>query len=67
VEEGNILSDVIFPSCFSKREFILVYVQVSAMSKVLRYGDAVKLASMLEDASHGSVILAFSAPIQFVK
>ncbi|TVU30116.1 hypothetical protein EJB05_21723 [Eragrostis curvula] len=27
--------------------------RVSAMSKGLRYGDAVKLASMLEDASHG--------------
>jgi hypothetical protein len=38
------------------------------MSKGLRYGDAVKLASMLEDASHGSVILTFSVPIiQFVK
>ncbi|GJN21038.1 hypothetical protein PR202_gb08484 [Eleusine coracana subsp. coracana] len=30
-------------------------IEVSAMSKGLRYGDAVKLASMLEDASHGSI------------
>ncbi|AQK70816.1 hypothetical protein ZEAMMB73_Zm00001d016452 [Zea mays] len=34
--------------------------RVSAMSKGLRYGDAVKLMSMLEDASNGSVILALS-------
>lgn len=27
------------------------------MSKGLRYGDAVKLTSMLEEASHGSVVL----------
>uniref|UniRef100_A0A0D9VFU6 DUF7906 domain-containing protein n=1 Tax=Leersia perrieri TaxID=77586 RepID=A0A0D9VFU6_9ORYZ len=30
--------------------------RVSAMSKGLRYGDAVKLTSMLEDASHGFAI-----------
>ena len=30
------------------------------MSKGLRYGDAVKLMSMLEDASNGSVILVLS-------
>ncbi|CAD6251036.1 unnamed protein product [Miscanthus lutarioriparius] len=34
--------------------------RVSAMSKGLRYGDAVKLMSMLEDASNGSVILVLS-------
>jgi hypothetical protein len=33
------------------------------MSKGLKYGDVVKLMSMLEDASHGSVILVLFACI----
>nr|CAB3446570.1 unnamed protein product [Digitaria exilis] len=40
--------------------------RVSAMSKGLKYGDAVKLMSMLEDASRGSVIFAPYALIYYL-
>lgn len=45
--------------CYFWCRRLMFYLQVAFMSKGLRYGDAVKLMSALEDASNGSDSLSF--------